>query len=457
MLPVLALVGRPNVGKSTLFNRLTRSRDAIVDDQPGVTRDRQYGHGRIASKAFLAVDTGGLEAEHGPFEDAVRQQVELAMEEAQAILFMVDARDGLVPQDRIIGEQLRKNGAKVFVLVNKSEGFEAGLAASDFQELGLGAPAAISAKRGDGVEQLLETILADYAERGEADEYHDDDDREIPIITLAGRPNVGKSTLANKLAGESRMLVSEIPGTTRDSVRLPLCIDGKRMILIDTAGVRRKSRVDETIEKFSVIKALQAVAQSHVVILMLDASAEIGFQDATIAAMVRDLGRSMVVAVNKWDHIEDRQRNKIKDELELKLPFLPNPEILFISARYGSNLAKVIPAALRAHQSAMTSIATSSLNRTLARAVAQTPPPMQSRRTVRLKFAHQAGKNPPIIIVHGSRAEKLPATYRRYLSGYFARTYRLVGTPVRIIFRSGENPYWDGTKRKRPQGKKSKR
>lgn len=443
MLPVLALVGRPNVGKSTLFNRLTRTRDAIVDDQPGVTRDRQYGRGWLDGVGFLAVDTGGLEAvEEGPFGQGIRQQVELALEEAQAVLFMVDAVDGLLPQDHDIGAQLRRGDAKVFVLVNKSEGLEEELAAAEFQALGLGAPVAISAKRGDGVEELLARVLQACETDDESDKI-DESGAEIPVITLAGRPNVGKSTLANQLAGESRMLVSAIPGTTRDSVRVPLSFKGKPLVLIDTAGVRRKSRVDEVIEKFSVIKALQAVEQANVVILMLDARGEIGFQDATIAGMVRDLGRSMVVVVNKWDQLENRQRQKIKDELDRKLPFLPDPEILFISALHGSNLAKVIPAALRAYHSAMTSIATSSINRTLARAVAQTPPPMQNRRVVRLKFAHQAGKNPPIIVVHGNQAEKLPAPYQRYLANYFARAYKLVGTPIRIILRSGENPYKD--------------
>ena len=448
MLPVLALVGRPNVGKSTLFNRLTRSRDAIVDDQPGVTRDRLYGNGRVGQTGFLVVDTGGLEAEHGQFGAIIRQQVELVIEEAQVILFMVDANEGLVPQDHDIGEQLRQSGARVFVLVNKSEDVEPELAASEFQELGLGAPIAISAKRGDGVEELLETVLADYEPVGEQPEPG------IPIITLAGRPNVGKSTLANKLAGESRVLVSEVPGTTRDSVRVPLCINGERCILIDTAGVRRKSRVEKTIEKFSVIKALQAVEEANVALLMLDATCEIGTQDATIAGMIQDMGRSVVVVVNKWDRLESRQRTRIKNEIERKLPFLPNPEIVFISALHGSNLAEVMPAALRACDSAMTSIATASINRTLAAAVAQTPPPMHKRRPVRLKFAHQAGKNPPIIVVHGNLAENLPDSYRRYLANYFARAYKLVGTPVRIIPRSGENPY-KGRKSASGPGKKS--
>lgn len=437
MLPILALVGRPNVGKSTLFNRLTRSRDALVDDRPGVTRDRLYGYGNSDGKSFLAVDTGGLDDEQGTFSDSIRQQVELAIEEAQVILFMVDAKDGLVAHDRNIGEQLRHSGAKVFVVVNKSEGESttAEISASEFHELGLGTPIAISAKNGNGVSDLMEEVLEEYNENDIPE------NSEVPIIALAGRPNVGKSTLANKLTGASRMVVSETPGTTRDSVRLPLCIRGQEITLIDTAGVRRKSRVNETIEKFSVVKTLQAMGEANVVLLMVDATCEIGSQDATIAGMIADLGRSMVVVVNKWEETDERQRQKIKDEIELKLPFLPNPEIVFISALRGGNVAKVMPAAMRAYRSAMISIATSNMNRVLAQAVTQTPPPMQNQRAVRLKFAHQAGKNPPVIVVHGNLAEKLPNNYRRYLANYFSRAYKLTGTPIRIIPRSSENPY----------------
>ena len=435
MLPVLALVGRPNVGKSTLFNRLTRSRDALVDDQPGVTRDRLYGRGKLGRKRFLAVDTGGLADEQSAFGALIREQVALALEEAQAALFIVDAHDGLVAQDRDIGAQLRQSAAAVFVLVNKSEGVEAEVAAAEFQELGLGAPLAISALRGDGVEEMLEAVLRDTPAAAPPSE------ESAPVITLAGRPNVGKSTLANQLAGASRVLVSATPGTTRDSVRVPLHIRGQDLVLIDTAGVRRKARVAETLEKFSVIKALQAIEQANVALLLVDATCEIGAQDATIAGMICDMGRSLVVVVNKWDRLESRQRKKIKDELELKLPFLPNPEILFISALHGSNLAQVVPATLRAYRSAMRHIATSSLSRTLEKAVTRAPPPLANRRPVRLKFAHQAGKNPPVIIVHGNQAEKLPAPYRRYLARFFAQTYHLTGTPVRIIPRSASNPF----------------
>lgn len=447
MIPVIALVGRPNVGKSTLFNRMTKSRDAIVDDQPGVTRDRLYGRGKMGDKAFLVVDTGGLESEQSQFGAMVRRQVEQVLEEAQVVVFLVDGKDGLVPQDREIGEQLRQSGREVQVAVNKTEGEESELAVSEFQELGLGSPSAVSALRGDGIAEMLEQVLVGFEVEQE------DVDTLVPRVALVGRPNVGKSTLTNKLVGEYRVIVSEIPGTTRDSVRVPLRFEEQDYLLVDTAGVRRKSRVDLAVEKFSVIKTLQAIEDSHVVILVLDASSEIGAQDATIAGMVQDLGRSMVVVVNKWDRLEGRQRRKIKDELEIKLPFLPDPEILFVSALHGSNLAEIMPAAQRAYESAMAELSTSSLNRTLATAVAQTPPPMLNGRPVKLKFAHQAGKNPPIVVVHGNQAEKLPDAYLRYLSKYFASTYRLRGTRIRVIPRSGENPF----KKMKPKGTQFKK
>ena len=435
MIPVIALVGRPDVGKSTLFNRLTRSRDAIVDDQPGVTRDRLYGRGRMGEKAFLVVDTGGLETEGSAFAELIRQQVEQVLQEAQVVVFLVDGKDGLVADDRSIAEQLRQSGRTVFVVVNKTEGEEPELAVSEFQELGLGNPIAISAKRGDGINEMLENALEGYFESTAEDQ------EGVPRIALVGRPNVGKSTLTNKLVGDYRVIVSDVPGTTRDSVRIPLQFEGEDFLLVDTAGVRRKAKVNIAVEKFSVIKTLQAIEDSHVTLLVLDASAEIGAQDATIAGMVQDLGRSIVIIVNKWDSLDGRQRKKIKDELLLKLPFLPDPEILFISALHGSNLAQVMPAAKRAYKSAMAELNTASLNRYLAAATTQTPPPMQNERTIRLKFAHQAGKNPPIIVVHGNQADKLPESYLRYLSKFFANAYKLHGTRIRIIPRSGENPF----------------
>ncbi|MEM7195519.1 MAG: ribosome biogenesis GTPase Der [Pseudomonadota bacterium] len=434
MIPVIALVGRPNVGKSTLFNRLTRSRDAIVDDQPGVTRDRLYGRGKLGTSNHLVVDTGGLEAERDRFSDLIRQQVEEVLEEADHVLFLVDMNDGLVPQDREIANQLRQRMQSVTLVVNKADGVDEAMATAEFQELALGEPVAISAKRGDGVSALIESVLPDV------EEVDDVDDSEMRFV-LAGRPNVGKSTLANKLVGEYRVIVSDTPGTTRDSVRIPLLYDGENITLIDTAGVRRRSRVDEVLEKFSVIKTLQAIEDSHVVGLVLDASAEIGSQDATIAGMVKGLGKSIVVIVNKWDRLDSHQRKKIRNELEIKLPFLPDPEIIHISALHGSRISEVMPAALRGFRSAMISLGTASLNRTLAAATARSAPPMHHQRPVRLKFAHQSGKNPPVVVVHGNQAESIPDAYRRYLSRFFSRHYKLVGTPLKVIPRNGKNPF----------------
>jgi len=435
MFPVLALVGRPNVGKSTLFNRLTSSMDALIDDQPGATRDRLYGTGRIGSKSYLVVDTGGIASEHSNFSTLIKQQVSQVIEEAQSILFLVDSKEGLIHQDKGIADQLRKSGRKIFLVVNKSEGIEPELATAEFQELAVGTPIAISAKRGDGVESLVELILENYEYEAEQELY------DIRKIALVGRPNVGKSTLTNKLVGEHRVIVSDHPGATRDSIRIPITVKDQNYVLIDTAGVRRRLTSDQAIEKFSVVKTLQAIKEANVVILILDASSEIGGQDAMIAGIVHNLGRSMVVVINKWDRLKGRQKTKIKRELEKKLVFLPNTEFLFISALYGYNIVDVIPAVQRAYQSAMISISTSSLNRTLEDAVAHTQPPMYHQRPVKLKFTHQAGKNPPVIVVYGNQAESIPESYRKYLSNFFVRAYRLVGTPVRIIPRSSKNPF----------------
>ncbi len=435
MLPVLALVGRPNVGKSTLFNKLTRSRDALVDNQPGVTRDRLYGKGRIGEKPYLVVDTGGVESEAGDFSEMVKDQVDQVIEEAQVVLFLVDANEGIVHQDKEIALQLRQSQCQVYVLVNKSEGLESNLVVSEFQELALGEPKAISAKRGDGIERVIAQILEG------CDQGDEIEDKDTPRIAVIGRPNVGKSTLTNKLVGEHRVLVSDIPGTTRDSVYIPIKFNGQEYTLIDTAGVRKKSKVEQAIEKFSVIKTLQAIENCHVVLFVVDASTEIGAQDATIAGMVSDFGRSIVIVVNKWDRLYGHQRKKIKKDISGRLSFLPSPESIYISALHGSNIVEVMPAAKRAYDSAMVEIATSSLNRTLENALTQTPPPTHNQRPVRLKFAHQAGKNPPVIVIHGNQVDSIPESYKKYLSRYFAKTYQLVGTPITIIPRVGENPF----------------
>lgn len=451
-LPVLALIGRPNVGKSTLFNRITRSRDALVDDQPGVTRDRLYGLGHYQKRQFLVVDTGGLESEVTTFSAAIAEQVDTVVQEADYILFLVDHEDGLVAQDYEIAKRLRRADANVMLLVNKTEGLDDEIASAEFQELALGMPYAISAKRGDGVRDLLDLIF----EQIPRSEQNESDDTGM-TVTLAGRPNVGKSTLTNKLVGEYRVIVSDQPGTTRDSVRVPLQVGDEKMTLIDTAGVRKKSRIDDVVEKFSVVKTFQAIEQANVVVLVLDASREIGAQDSHIAGMIQELGRSMVIVVNKWDRLTKEQRDKIKDDLSLKLPFIPEPEILFISALHGSNITRVMPAVRRAMRAAMCDIPTSSLNRTLKDAVTLTSPPMHQQRPVRLKFAHQAGKNPPIIVVHGTQAETIPVSYKKYLENFFRHAYKLVGTPIRIIPRTTSNPYAESPKKATKKTTKLKR
>ena len=449
MLPVVALVGRPNVGKSTLFNRLTRSRDALVDNQPGVTRDRLYGRGRIGRIPFLVVDTGGIESEDNLFSRMVEEQVDQVIEEADMVMFLVDAVAGLVMQDREIAQRLRVSGRKIHLLVNKSEGFRQSLVTSEFQELSLGTPVAISAKRGDGIENVILDALGDHDDAVTQEQPGDSD---IPKFALVGRPNVGKSTLTNRLVGEHRVIVHDLPGTTRDSVNIPVSIEGKDYILIDTAGVRKKSKVEEVIEKFSVIKTLQAIENSQVVLLIVDASTEIGSQDAAIAGMVNDSGRSIVIVVNKWDGLDNRKRNRIIRDIESKFSFLPGPELVTISALHGSNIKEVIPAANRAYDSAMVSIATSNLNRALADAIVQTPPPMNNQRPVKMKFAHQAGRNPPVIVIHGNQVDSLPKSYLRYLSRYFSKAYGLKGTPLRILTRVSENPF----KRRNPSKKSFK-
>ncbi len=437
MLPVISLVGRPNVGKSTLFNRLTKTRDALVDDQPGVTRDRLYGTGNIGNSSFIVVDTGGLEGDDNQvFSADIKSQVEQVLEESDVVLFLVDYTQGLVPQDKEIANILRQRGISVYIIVNKTEGILDELAISEFQELGLGVPISISAKRGDGVIQFIDQILP-----GDQDIAHQQEMEDAPVFTIAGRPNVGKSTLINKILGESRVIVSDIPGTTRDSVQIPLEFEDRSIVLIDTAGVRKKAKVNDVIEKFSVVKTLQAIEKSNVTILVVDAESGVGTQDATIAGMVNDFGKSIVLVVNKWDTLDGKAKNQLKKEVSKKFEFLPSPEIVTISALHGSNIRDVIPAAMRAYNSAMIEIATSSLSRTLEQAVIRTPPPMHNQRPVRLKFAHQAGKNPPIIVIHGNQAKDIPQSYVRYLQRFFSRFYKLVGTPIKIFTRTAENPF----------------
>jgi GTP-binding protein len=436
MIPVVALVGRPNVGKSTLFNRLTRSRQALVDDQPGVTRDRLYGEVWRGSQKVLVVDTGGLSDEAGELSNAVRQQVDQALEEADAVVFIVDARDGLTHQDIAIGANLRKGDSPVFVAVNKAEGLDGPTIGAEYFELALGDPVVLSARTGQGVEELLGQVLARFplSEAGTAV----DNGRRVAVV---GRPNVGKSTLVNALVGKPRLIVSDSPGTTRDSIQVPMDRYGQRMVLVDTAGVRRKSRVHETLEKFSVVKTLQALASADAALLVLDARAGLSDQDAAIAGIIVDSGRSIVVAVNKWDGLERRDRNLIRRDLTRRLDFLPEHESLFISALHGSGIGDLIGALQRAQGSALVELGTGALNRALAGALEHHSPPLINNRTVKPKYAHQGGRNPPIVVLHGNLMHKLPASYLRYLGRSLAKTFHLIGTQVRFELRKAGNPY----------------
>jgi len=437
MKPVLALVGRPNVGKSTLFNRLTKSRDALVADQPGLTRDRKYGEGRLGQCAFIAIDTGGLSGETEGIDQQMAQQSWLAVEEASVVLFLVDARAGLTPADETIARRLRQTGKQVFIVANKAEGLEPAMAAVEFHSLGLGEPLAIAAVHGQGVKQLIDEILPAEKKQEQADDVPEKGIR----IALIGRPNVGKSTLLNRILGEERVVVYDMPGTTRDSIFVPFERDGQDYIFIDTAGVRRRSRVNQTIEKFSIIKALQAIDASQVVIMVLDGQEGISEQDAHLLGYILDAGRAIVIAVNKWDHLPSEQRDKVRRELDLKLPFLDFARIHFISALHGTGVGELFDSVRRAYRSAMVELATPKLTRLLEDAVLSHSPPLVRGRRIKLRYAHQGGKNPPMIIIHGNQVNAVPDSYRRYLSNIFRKQLRLEGTPLRIEFKGGNNPF----------------
>ena len=436
MLPVIALVGRPNVGKSTLFNRLTRSRDALVADQPGLTRDRQYGVGRMGDRPYVVVDTGGLSGETEGVDVLMEQQVRLAIQEADHVLYLVDARDGLAGADEQIASELRKTGKPITVVANKSESLDSEVAASEFHALGLGRPVAISAAHGRGVKPLINKVLADLPQVEEPANA----DKGVQIAVV-GRPNVGKSTLINRLLGEERLVAFDKPGTTRDSIFVPFEYQGRSYTLIDTAGVRRRARIAEAIEKFSIIKTLQAMQQSNVVLLVLDAQQGITEQDATLAGHVMDSGRALVVVVNKWDGLHKDERERIKSELERKLPFLSFAQLMFVSALHGTGVGHLMEAVDSAFAAAIRDLKTSELTQVLEDAILEHQPPLVRGRRIKLRYAHQGGKNPPLIIIHGNQTESVPAAYQRYLVNRFRKTFRLWGTPVRIEFRTSDNPF----------------
>ena len=436
MLPVIALVGRPNVGKSTLFNRLTRSRDALVADQPGLTRDRKYGTGRLGDTPYVVVDTGGIGDAAADIDLLMQQQVTQAIGEADHILFLLDAKQGCTGGDEGIAEQLRRTGKPVTLVVNKSDGMDADLATLDFYKLGLGEPLVIAAVHGRGVRNLIDQVLAGLPVVEGEQEPHAGTQ-----IAVVGRPNVGKSTLVNRLLGEERVLAFDQPGTTRDSIFIPFERDGRAYTLIDTAGVRRRARIREAIEKFSTIKTLQAIEQANVVLLVLDARQGIGEQDATLTGHILESGRALVLVVNKWDGLDQEQRERMRQDIGRKLPFLGFARLHFISALHGSGVGDLYGLVDEAYSSAMRDLPTPELTRLLEVLVQEHQPPLVQGRRIKLRYAHQGGKNPPIIVIHGNQTEQVPDSYKRFLVGRFRTALNLRGTPIRLEFKSGDNPY----------------
>ncbi|VAW72867.1 GTP-binding protein EngA [hydrothermal vent metagenome] len=456
MLPVIALIGRPNVGKSTLFNQLTRSRDALVADFPGLTRDRQYGSGKVGERPYIVVDTGGLVGDKHGLDGLMADQVWVAVEEADIVLFLLDARDGINLSDEQIADRLRRSGKTVRLVLNKTDAVDTAAVVSDTYALGLGEPAMIAAAHGRGIGTLMERVLTELPvaeSTGEAANLQLDGIR----IAVVGRPNVGKSTLTNRMLGEERVLVFDQPGTTRDSIYIPFDRDGDRYTLIDTAGVRRRSKINEAIEKFSIIKTLQAINDANVVILVLDAHLEVSEQDATLAGHVVESGTALVLAINKWDGLADDERQWFRDQLDRRLIFLDFAERYFISALHGSGVGNLFEAVQEAYKAAVIKVATPELTRLLERAVHEHQPPLVRGRRIKLRYAHQGGQNPPVIVIHGNQTNRLPQTYKRYLNNYFRKVLRLVGTPIRLQFKTGNNPYEGKRNKLTPRQQRSRK
>jgi GTP-binding protein len=452
MLPVIALVGRPNVGKSTLFNVLTGTRDAIVADVPGLTRDRQYGFGRVGPVPCVLIDTGGLIENPTGIEAQMRAQTERAVAEADRLIFVADARAGLSPQDQFVARELRRSGKPVTLALNKAEGLDADVIAADFHALGLGAPLAISASHGAGCEALMEHVLAGC----EAEPTAQESPGTIRIAVI-GRPNVGKSTLVNRLLGEERVIASEEPGTTRDSILVPFDRDGRSFLLIDTAGVRRRAKVEDVVERASVAKALQAIDEAHVVILVLDAHDTVAEQDASVLGLALERGRALIIAVNKWDGIPPEQRETIRRQLSLKLDFVPFAPLHFISARHGTGVGELVQSTVRAYEAAMRTLPTRELTRTLEHALTVHQPPLVRGRRIKLRYAHQGGRNPPRIVIHGNQTASVPDAYTRYLANVFRKSYDLFATPVFIEYRTDANPYQSERRDKARAGRRGRR
>ena len=456
MLPVIALIGRPNVGKSTLFNQLTRSRDALVADYPGLTRDRQYGNGRVGDSPYLVVDTGGLVGGEQGLDSLMADQVWQAVDEADAVIFLLDARDGLNLSDEQIAERLRRSGKRAWLALNKSDGQDTDAIVADAYALGLGEPVPIAAAQGHGVTALINRVLTDFPEHEEVEA----EKRAHKGIRIAvvGRPNVGKSTLTNRMLGEQRVIAFDQPGTTRDSIYIDFEREGEPYTLIDTAGVRRRSKVSETIEKFSIIKTLQAINYADVALLVLDAHAgEVTEQDATLAGHILESGTALVVTVNKWDGLDENERNWYRNQLDRRLPFLGFAERYFISALHGSGVGDLYEAVKTAHRSASINVGTPELTRLLEQAVHDHQPPLVRGRRIKLRYAHQGGQYPPVIVIHGNQTSRLPHTYKRYLNNFFRSALKLVGTPIRLEFKTGDNPYKDKRNKLTPRQQRQRK
>lgn len=439
MLPVIAIVGRPNVGKSTFFNYVTRSRDALVLDIPGVTRDRHYGHGKVGSKPYLIIDTAGLTTVEEGIEKATAVQAYQAIEEAEMILFMLDARVGIMPADQKIAANLRGLNKKVVVIANKIDGVNPDVALAEFYQLGFGAPHPLAAVQGRGAVGLMDWVCEQLIDPSEITAAPSGGIK----VAIVGRPNVGKSTLINRMLGENRLVVYDQPGTTRDSIFLPLQRHGKNYTLIDTAGVRRRSRIELVLEKFSVVKTLQAIETANVVIILLDAQAGLSSQDLSLLGFIVEAGKSLVIAVNKWDDLAAEKKVDIKTELSYRLKFADFAKIYFISALHGTGVGHLYEAVDEAYECAMRELATPMLTRLLEQAIDEWQPPLAKGRRIKLRYAHSGGHNPPIIVIHGNQTEAIPAHYRRYLVNYFHQALKMVGTPVTITFKSSDNPFKD--------------
>jgi GTP-binding protein len=453
MLPVIAIVGRPNVGKSTLFNCLTKTRDALVVDIPGVTRDRQYGQGKLGSKSYIIVDTGGIveEAKQGVAQ-LITRQAKQAISEADYVIFVVDARAGVMPDDHVIAQLLRPINKPVFLVLNKIDGLDEDIAKADFFTLGLGAPFCIAASHGRGVTSFIERLLSNIPEpTSEEDIVLDPTAPKMPVVAIVGKPNVGKSTLINRILGEERVIVSNEAGTTRDSIEIEVDRHGNLYKFIDTAGIRRRGKITEVVEKFSVVKSLQAIDAANVIVYLIDAQEGVSEQDLHLLGFILDTGRSLVLAINKWDGLLNDKKTEIKDDISRRLQFVDFAKSHFISALHGTGVGDLFKSIDKAYRSAFQELSTTRLTTLLEQAVTEFPPPLVGARRIKLRYANPGGHNPPVIVIHGNQTDKLPGSYKRYLSNFYRDALRMVGTPLHLVFKTSENPYQNEHKKLTPR------